>query len=114
MAGCEHGVLRVERFAAAPVAPASGTAENDEFIVELARSGKRVRIAPGVSIATALQDEGVYVPTSCEQGICGACQIGYLSGTPDHRDLVLLDEERKSYLMACCARSLTPELVLDL
>lgn len=111
------GFFHMERFSpAAPVA-ATGAATpgaNKSFVVELARSGKRVSVAENVSIADALKAEGVDIPTSCEQGVCGMCQVGYLAGTPEHHDLVLLDEERMNQLMACCARSLTPELVLDL
>jgi vanillate monooxygenase ferredoxin subunit len=107
----EPGFFHLERFGAVP-APA-GAAESG-FTVALARSGRKVFVADGISIASALRSEGVDVPTSCEQGICGMCQVNYISGSPEHHDMVLLEEEREHSLMACCARSRTPELVLDL
>ena len=118
-AWCE-GFFHVERFGAAHAPAASAvTAQADAgspggFTVALARSGRKVFVGEGISIASALQAQGVDVPTSCEQGICGMCQVTYLDGTPEHHDMVLLEEERRHCLMACCARSLTPELVLDL
>lgn len=98
----------------APAAGSLASADAGGFTVALARSGCKVFVADGVTIAHALQVQGVNVPTSCEQGICGMCQVTYLEGTPEHHDMVLLDDEREQYLMACCARSRTPELVFDL
>jgi vanillate O-demethylase ferredoxin subunit len=105
------GFFHVERFAPAP--PASQV-PGEGFHVVLARSGTKVFVAQDVSIAAALQAQGVDVPTSCEQGVCGMCQLTYLDGEPEHHDMVLLDEERKRYLLSCCARSRSPELLLDL
>ena len=47
----------------------------------------------------------------CEQVLGGKLRLQYVD---KHHDMVLLDDEREQYLMACCARSRTPELVLDL
>jgi phthalate 4,5-dioxygenase reductase subunit len=53
------------------------------------------------------------VPSSCESGTCGSCRTRWISGTPDHRDLVLSPEERAREMMICVGRA-TGELVLDL
>jgi vanillate O-demethylase ferredoxin subunit len=39
-----------------------------------------------------------------------------LSGTPDHRDMILSDDEKAASdtMMVCCSGSLGPTLVLDL
>jgi vanillate O-demethylase ferredoxin subunit len=59
---------------------------------------------------------GIEVPVSCEQGICGTCLTGVLEGEPDHRNLVLSDEERKANdeITLCCSRAKSDLLVLDL
>ncbi len=101
----------VEHFAAAaPVATDGG------FSVRLAASGRSVVVPPGRTILEALREAGLRVPSSCEQGICGTCETTVLAGTPDHRDSLLSDEEKRSnkVMMICCSGSLGPELVLDL
>lgn len=84
------------------------------FVVELARSGKTVRVGPRQTLLQALRNDGVEVLTSCEAGVCGTCVTHYLSGRPEHGDSCLSDRERSSMVALCCARSATDRLVLDL
>jgi hypothetical protein len=37
-----------------------------------------------------------------------------LAGEPDHRDLVLTDDERCREMTVCVSRAKTPELVIEL
>lgn len=86
------------------------------FVVELARTGREFLIPSGTSILSVLRDAGISVTSSCEQGVCGACETRVISGIPDHRDMVLSDlehAENKSVLI-CCARSKSNRLILDL
>ena len=86
------------------------------FVVELARSKLRIAIPPGQTILEALRARGLDVQSSCEQGICGSCETRVLAGEPDHRDLLLSDEEKAAneVMMICCSGSRSPVLVLDL
>ncbi|MCJ0762728.1 2Fe-2S iron-sulfur cluster-binding protein [Variovorax terrae] len=86
------------------------------FQVVLARSGRTVAVGEGESILDVLLLEGLDVPSSCQQGICGTCETRVLAGTPDHRDLLLSDSEKASgkTLLICCSRSHTDTLTLDL
>lgn len=88
----------------------------DGFTVRLARSGRSVFVPEGGSILFELLQQGIDVPFSCGAGVCGACEIGVVSGTPDHRDFVLSDCQRAAgtSILVCCSKSLSPELVLDL
>lgn len=88
--------------------------QDQSFRVRLHRSGEEIEVPADISIVEALRDHGHYVDTSCEDGICGTCITRYLEGEPEHRDHVLDDEDRESYVLICCARSRTPVLVLDL
>ncbi len=110
-AGWPAGQVHYEFFSG-PAPAATG----DSFSVKLASSGQCVEVPPGISVVQALAAHGVVVPTSCEQGVCGTCLVRVLDGVPDHRDLYLMPEERErnDSLLACCSRSLTPMLVLDL
>jgi ferredoxin-NADP reductase len=106
--------VRLERFVAPP---ASADLSADQgFEVELARSGISLIVPPGVSVLDAVRAAIPGVMSSCEQGICSACETAVLDGVPDHRDSVLTAKERaaNNYMMICVSRALTPRLVLDL
>jgi ferredoxin-NADP reductase len=90
-------------------------AEDGGYTVVLARSQKEFLIPPGKSILHVLQDAGIDVASSCEEGVCGACETAVLSGTPDHRDAILSDQERAANdtMFICCSGSKSERLVLD-
>ena len=96
--------------------PKFEAAEAGGFIVELARSKRELVIPPGKSILQAVREAGIQVPHSCEEGVCGACETRVISGTPDHRDSILTEQERKdsATMMICCSGSKSPRLVLDI
>ncbi len=91
-------------------------AESGGFTVVLQRSGREVPIKSGQTILEALQDLGLEVPYSCMEGICGSCVTRVISGTPDHRDMVLTEREREAgnSMMICCSGAKSDRLVLDL
>ena len=105
--------IHLEYFSANPGAAAGA---RTGFVVRLARAGIACQVAPEQSIVDALAACGVYIDTSCEQGVCGTCLTGVVYGTPDHRDVVLSDLEKAANdkLCPCVSRSLSAELVLDL
>ena len=86
------------------------------FEVTAAASGKTVRVAEGQTIVAALATIGIKVEVSCEEGVCGTCVCTVLEGECDHRDVYLTPEEREAndQIMACCSRSRSPRLVLDI
>jgi ferredoxin-NADP reductase len=104
--------VHMERFRAAAAADTGG----DSFEVELALSGKRLSVPVDRSLLDVLRDEMPSLPSSCEAGICGACEVSVLDGVPDHRDSVLDDDEREANktMMPCVSRSRCARLVLDL
>lgn len=86
------------------------------FEVHLERSGVTITVPPEQSILAAVDQAGVGVRSSCEEGTCGTCEVPVLDGVPDHRDSVLDEDEREAgnCMMICVSRSCTPRLVLDL
>jgi ferredoxin len=69
-----------------------------------------------VSVLDAMEDAGVSIMSSCEEGVCGTCEAAVLSGEIDHRDSVLTERERAAgdKMMVCVSRARGPRLVLDL
>ena len=86
------------------------------FTVRLARSGRDITVAPGQTVLDCLRACGIQMASSCQQGVCGACETAVVSGSPDHRDLVLTDSEKAEgrTMMVCCSGSLSEVLVLDI
>jgi len=86
------------------------------FTVELARSGLEFQIPAGQSILQVLRAAGIDIASSCEEGVCAACETGVLGGVPDHRDSILSAAEKAANqtMMICCSGSKTERLVLDL
>ncbi|HTU72009.1 MAG TPA: PDR/VanB family oxidoreductase [Trebonia sp.] len=111
--GLPPGTLHIERFT--PL-DGAGSHAGDGFEVEVASSGQVIAVSDGQSVLSALRAAGVDVLSSCEEGTCGTCETGVLSGVPEHRDTVLTDSERTAcdLMMVCVSRARTPRLVLDL
>ncbi|MFG1279358.1 PDR/VanB family oxidoreductase [Xanthobacter autotrophicus] len=108
-----YGVNRihVERFTAKAPPPLL----DKVFDVKIASSGKVIKIPGDRSVTAALEEAGVKVPTSCEQGACGTCKVKVLEGEIDHRDKRLKPEEKEQgYFLACVSRAKGDLLVLDL
>lgn len=83
------------------------------YRLRIASTGAEVEVGSGESMLAALNRLGVKVPTSCEGGICGACELRWLEGEPVHRDRVLSPARRATHLMACVAQCASSLLVID-
>jgi vanillate O-demethylase ferredoxin subunit len=106
--------VHLEHFAAPE---AGGAAAGTAFEMRLARRGITLTVAAGQTAVEALHDIGIEVPTSCEQGLCGTCVVGWLpgdGGEPEHHDFCLPAAERAHKLALCCARGRGGVLVVDL
>ena len=85
------------------------------FIVELAKSGLEFTIPPEKTILEVLEENGIDVPNSCRQGICGTCETRVIAGVPDHRDQILPHLADEPVTMTiCCSRAKSGRLVLDI
>ncbi|MFS2003357.1 PDR/VanB family oxidoreductase [Duganella sp. CT11-25] len=104
--------LHLEYFGAA----ATATEGDQPFEVKLASSGACYTIPAGSTVLNVLTAAGVFIPASCEQGVCGTCLTRVLEGVPDHRDLYLTESEQAAndLFTPCCSRSRSATLLLDL
>ena len=103
----------IERFSADP--DTVKEAGNGGYEVQLERSGKCVRVEPGARLLDVLRAAGADVPSSCEQGVCGTCELSVIEGEIDHRDSVLSETERAEgkTMMVCVSGCKGGRLVLD-
>ncbi|MGY1810424.1 PDR/VanB family oxidoreductase [Blastococcus sp. SYSU D00669] len=112
-AGWPAGSLHVERFAPKDVGEPVLTGA---FEVELATSGRTLTVPPDRSVLEVVEDAGVFVLSSCQEGTCGTCETAVLAGEVDHRDSLLTPDEQAANdtMFICVSRAACPKLVLDL
>ncbi|ATP44499.1 oxidoreductase [Pseudomonas putida] len=110
--GWQEACLHREYFAAAPVY----TQNDGSFLVQVNSTGQVFEVPADQSVVQVLEQHGIAIAMSCEQGICGTCLTRVLAGTPEHRDLFLTEQEQaqNDQFTPCCSRSKTPLLVLDI
>ena len=87
---------------------------NQPFSVRLQASQSVLAVGADESLLQALRRCGHTVPSSCESGTCGTCRTRLVQGVADHRDMVLMDDEKQTYIMPCVSRAKSAELVLAL
>lgn len=94
--------------------PADEVSGSFEVVCE--QSGLTVTVPPEKSVLEALNDAGIPVPCSCQQGICGTCEVRVIDGEVDHRDSILSSSERAANqtMMTCVSRAKGARLVLDI
>jgi ferredoxin len=73
-------------------------------------------VPPDKSILQVVEEAGIAVLSSCQEGTCGTCETGVLEGTVDHRDSLLTPEEQAANdtMFICVSRAACPRLVLEL
>ncbi len=77
----------------------------EPFEVVLGKSGRRLLVPADRTLLAVLEANGVSLESSCEIGVCGACECGYLDGDVIHRDVVLSPGQRKDRMMPCVSRA---------
>ena len=88
--------------------------DDQPFSLKLKQSGKVIEVGAKQTILDALRKENIHVPSSCESGTCGSCKLVYTAGDVDHRDLVLMDDEKQKNIIVCVSRSKSPCLEIYL
>lgn len=103
--------IHVERF----TAKAAAALLDKVFEVKIASTGATFKIPGDKTVTAFLEESGVKIQTSCEQGMCGTCKTKVLEGEIDHRDKRLSSEQRaQGYFLPCVSRAKGDTLVLDL
>ena len=93
-----------------------GDTQDTAFDVEIHSTGQIVHVPADKTIIEALEDAGLDPLYDCQRGDCGICQCDVIEGEPDHRDVILTDDEKASntVMQICVSRAKTPKLVIDI
>lgn len=92
------------------------TMSDTSFDIKIASSGQIFTVDAQSSALATLEENGVFIPASCEKGICGTCVVGLVEGEAEHRDVFLTETEKASMtrFTPCCSRAKSGMLTLDI
>lgn len=94
--------------------PVTVVREDDvPFTVTIAGSGQTIDVPADRSILEAMRDAGIETLSSCESGTCGTCKCQLIAGEVEHRDSVLMEEEKSGFIMICVSRAQSGNLTID-
>jgi phthalate 4,5-dioxygenase reductase subunit len=88
--------------------------DDSMFNVRIASTSRTIAVPADRTILEALRDAGIMQVSSCESGTCGTCKTRLIKGDVDHRDMVLMQDEKIDHIMICVSRSAKGDLVIDL
>ncbi|MFT4220434.1 MAG: PDR/VanB family oxidoreductase [Microbacterium sp.] len=106
-----EGSVHIEHFVAEEIDTTGDTA----FTVEL-DTGEEFEIPADKTILAVLEENGIDVFKSCEEGICGSCVSGLIDGEADHRDncMTAADKAAGNQIALCVSRAKSPRLLIEL
>jgi ferredoxin-NADP reductase len=116
--GPEQDVVRFELFSRTGIemAEPAPPMDADTYELVLTETGHTLRLAPDTNILEVVLALGVEVENDCRDGICGSCITPVVTGTVDHRDLVLTRKEQAAMdrMLICVSRPTCARLELKL
>ena len=107
--------LHVEHFS--NELPTLDPTKETAFTVELRNSGLTLQVPNDRTLLDILRSKNIDVPSDCEEGLCGACEVHVIEGDIEHRDSILSPAERRENkrMMTCCSRAVCGNtIILDL
>ncbi|MET3952546.1 2Fe-2S iron-sulfur cluster binding domain-containing protein [Arthrobacter sp. UYEF36] len=97
------------QHAGALKAAKAGSARIDQLMADAAKPEEPAQpeLPADRSILEVSQAAGLPALSSCSEGTCGTSETPVISGTPDHRDSILTDDEKVSCdsMFICVSRS---------
>ncbi|MDJ0919887.1 MAG: PDR/VanB family oxidoreductase [Henriciella sp.] len=107
------GAVRKEYFEAQEIALSADN--SGAFSVRLQKSNTELVVPEDKTLLGVLAENGVDVPSSCQEGTCGTCLTEVVEGDLIHLDSCLYDDEKEAGdMIACCVSRAKPGSVLVL
>jgi ferredoxin-NADP reductase len=97
----------------AVVAEAMGAAQA-RFSVEFTKSRRTIEVGGDQFVLSAAKSQGLRLPSSCTQGLCGTCKSRLVSGTVQmsHQGGIRQREIDQGLILLCCSKP-TSNLVIE-
>ncbi|NQY63715.1 MAG: hybrid-cluster NAD(P)-dependent oxidoreductase [Alteromonadaceae bacterium] len=78
---------------------------DDLLQVEFCKTGKSVKVKPGLTVHAAAAQLGLHIPKACGMGICGTCKVKKISGDVkmSHNGGITDDDVDAGYILSCCS-----------
>ena len=91
-----------------------GAAAAVKFTVELTKSRRTIEIGAHEFILSAARAQGLRLPSSCTQGMCGTCKSRLISGAVEmsHNGGIRQREIDQGLILLCCSKP-TSNLVIE-
>ncbi|WOH38644.1 fatty acid desaturase [Thalassotalea fonticola] len=88
---------------------------NKEFTLKVTGHEQEFLIPKDKSIIQVLKENDIFVPMSCENGVCGTCKCKIKSGEVEHKDMVLNTNEHQEQKLftPCVTRATTKTLEIS-
>lgn len=83
------------------------------FSVSFSRQGKTITVGAGQSILSVARAQGVVLPSSCANGLCGTCKSKLVSGNVamQHNGGIRQREIDAGLILPCCATPLSDVVI---
>lgn len=84
------------------------------FQVSFSKQSRCIEVDSASTILSAAKRQGVFLPSSCANGVCGSCKSKLLAGTVDMQHLggIRQREIDAGFFLPCCSRPLS-DVVID-
>lgn len=97
-------------------APGKSQEQKKEVQLKFSRSGITISMDENSTILAGIREAGIEITTSCERGVCGACETEIVSGQAHHLDQIMGDEEKScnEFVFPCVSKVANEYLEIDL
>ncbi|GGF43758.1 hybrid-cluster NAD(P)-dependent oxidoreductase [Aliidongia dinghuensis] len=91
-----------------------GGPETQSFRVDFAKQARTIEVPAGQTVLSHAKRQGIRLPSSCANGLCGTCKSKLVSGTVDmhHNGGIRQREIDAGWFLPCCSKPLS-DLVVD-
>ena len=98
---------------AAPIKDDKGM-ETTSFRVDFRKQSRTIEVPAGQTVLSLAKKQGIRIPSSCANGLCGTCKSKLVSGNVDmtHNGGIRQREIDTGWFLPCCSKPLS-DLVID-
>ena len=93
----------------ARAAEASEATRAESFAIQFTKSNRNATGPASQTVLTIARDNGIPIPSSCRNGVCGTCKSRLISGSVDmkHQGGIRQREIAAGMFLPCCSKPLT-------